>query len=142
MDNWSVDDDFKTASYVDIYEQKFATTEYADIVIKAIDSIVPTLTVNGGVELSVSTTQSINAFDLLAFLKTNGVYTISDNISTPEDCLVYIGAVVNASAGSTEVNGVNGKYDLSSVAVYQALLVAEDEFGNIAEAVVTITVKS
>lgn len=140
VDNWSVDDDFKTASYVQIYESKFKNTEYKNIVIKAIDSQAPTLTVNGAVELSVSGTPNISAFDLLNFLKTEGVYTVSDNVSYAVDCEVSIKSVVNAT-GNT-LNSSNGKYNLSVAGQYLVTLVAEDEFGNVAEAQCVLTVVS
>ena len=138
VDNWSVDDDFKTASYVQIYQKVFANTEYKNIVIKAIDSTVPTLTVHGTVQLTTNTA-NISAFDLMAFLKTEGVYTVSDDTSEAADCLVYIQSVVKATNG-TAVANVNGKYDLSAAGTYQVLLVAEDECGNIAEAQVIVVV--
>jgi len=140
VDNWSVDDDFKTASYVDIYKSAFANTEYKDIVVKAIETMPPTLTVNGAVELS-TTTPNISAFDLLAFLKAQGVYTVSDDTSLAEDCEVYIASVVRMTqVGPTPVAVENGKYNLSRSGSYQVILVAEDEFGNIAEAQLSLTV--
>ena len=143
VDNWSVDDDFKTTSYVDIYKQKFAGTEYANIVIKSIDSTAPSLTVNSNVELSVSNTPNISNFDLLTFLKTNGIYTVSDDVSNANDCEVYIAGVARATvSGGVMLNAVNGKYNLSTVGTYQVLLIAEDECGNIAEAQVIIVVNN
>ena len=140
VDNWSVDDDFKTASYVQIYENKFKNTEYKNIVIKAIDSQVPTLTINGDVVLSVSGTPNVSAFDLLDFLTTEGVYTVSDNVSYAEDCEVSIKSVVNTMGGT--LNSSNGKYNLSAVGQYLVTLVAEDECGNVAEAQFVLTVNS
>jgi hypothetical protein len=140
VDNWSVDDDFKTASYVQIYENKFKNTEYKNIVIKAIDSQVPTLTINGDVVLSVSGTPNVSAFDLLDFLTTEGVYTVSDNVSYAEDCEVSIKSVENSMGG--KLNSSNGKYNLSAVGQYLVTLVAEDECGNVAEAQFVLTVNS
>lgn len=140
VDNWSVDDDFKTASYVQIYENKFKNTEYKNIVIKAIDSKAPTLTINGDVVLSASTTPNINAFELLEFLTSAGVYTVSDDVSLASDCTVYIKSVANALGGA--INSSNGKYDLSAVGEYLVTLVAEDEFGNVTETQFVLTVNS
>lgn len=139
VDNWSVDDDFKTASYVQIYENKFKNTEYKNIVVKAIDSKAPTLTINGDVVLSASTTPNINAFELLEFLTSAGVYTVSDDASFADDCTVYIKSVVNALG---TVNSSNGKYNLSAVGEYLVTLVAEDEFGNVTETQFVLTVNS
>ncbi len=140
VDNWSLDDDFKTASYVQIYENKFKNTEYKNIVIKAIDSQAPALMINGDVVLSVSGTPNINAFELLAFLTSEEVYTVSDDVSVAVDCTVYIKSVVNAMGAP--VNSSNGKYNLSAVGQYLVTLVAEDEFGNVTETQFVLTVNS
>lgn len=138
VDNWSLDDDFQTASYVQIYANKFKNTEYKNITIKAIDSQVPSLTVNGAVTLSVSQTPSIAAFDLLTFLKTEGVYTVTDNVSLSEDCEVYVKSVMT-QMGAT-LSSSNGKYNLSSAGKYLVTLVAEDECGNVTETQFVLTV--
>ena len=136
IDNWGTSDDLKTQSYVQIYQDKFKNTEYKNIVIKAIDSKVPTLNVNGTVELSLSQTPSISSFDLLAYLESAGVYTVIDE----SDYTVYIVSVVTET--NATLQGVNGKYNLSGVGTYHITLVAEDECLNTADAQVILTVKA
>lgn len=134
VDNWGTSDDLKTQSYVQIYEQKFKNTEYKNIVIKAIDSKAPTVNVNGMVELSRSQTPSINAFDLLGYLTSAGVYTVTDD----SDYTVSIKSVVTQTNGMLQ--SVNGKYNLSAVGSYLVTLVVEDECLNVAEGQVILTV--
>jgi hypothetical protein len=134
VDNWGTSDDLKTQSYVQIYEQKFKNTEYKNIVIKAIDSKAPTVNVNGMVELSRSQTPSIAAFDLLGYLTSAGVYTVTDD----SDYTVSIKSVVTQTNGMLQ--SVNGKYNLSAVGSYLVTLVVEDECLNVAEGQVILTV--
>ena len=142
VDNWSVDDDFKTTSYVEIYQRKLANTEYKNIVIRAIDSNPPTLTVNGVLELSKANTASISAFDIATALTSMGVYTVSDDDSAASDCTVYVsGVVMEMGTNDVSIQGSNGKYDLSRVGTYRVTLVAEDEFGNTAEEKITVFVR-
>ena len=103
------------------------------MVIKAIDSKNPDVTVAGGVEIAANA-----QFDLLGYLTEQGVYTVTDDVSAAKDCLVYI-AEVTYQNGS-KLTATNGKYNLSAKGAYVAVLVAEDEFGNKGEAVVHLNV--
>jgi hypothetical protein len=105
--------------------------------VKAIDSKAPDLNVSGIVELTSDAT--LAAFDLLAYLSDEGVYTVTDNISTSANCIVSIQAVIYQTG--QELVAVNNKYDMRAVGGYTVKLVAEDEFGNIGEAVVNVIVK-
>ena len=134
VDNWGTSDDLKMQSYVQIYESKFKNTEYKNIVIKAIDSKVPTVNVNGVVELSRSKTPSISAFDLLGYLTSAGVYTVTDD----SEYTVYVKSVVSQT--NATLQGVNGKYNLSVMGTYLVTLLVEDECLNTAEGQVVLTV--
>ncbi|MBR2341018.1 MAG: leucine-rich repeat protein [Clostridia bacterium] len=133
VDNWGTSEDLKTQSYVQIYEQKFKNTEYKNIVIKPIDSKVPNLNVNGELELSRSQTPSIAAFDLLAYLKSSNIYTVTDDT----ECTVYIKSVATQRG---MLQSVNGKYNLNGLGAYLITIVAEDECLNVSEAQVVLTV--
>ena len=138
VDNWRGDDDNTTQiySYVEIYKMRLPSA-YRNMEIKAIDSKAPDLTVSGVVELTSDA--SLAAFDLLAYLTQEGVYTVSDNVSASADCVVSVAAV--AYQNGQELIAVGGKYDLRTVGAYAVKLVAEDEFGNVGEVTVNVIVK-
>ncbi len=135
IENWREEDELTVYTYVEIYKRSLPT-EYKNLVIKAIDSKAPQLTVNGDVELTRGA--SLAAFDLLAYLTAEGVYTVSDDVSATADCLVYVSSV---SKNGVKLTANGGKYDLSAAGAYEVVLTAEDECGNIAEAIVNVIVK-
>ena len=126
VDNWRDDDDNPIYSYVEIYKMRLPS-EYRNMEVKAIDSKAPEMMVLGVAELTSSA--SLAAFDLLAYLTEAGVYTVTDNVSTSANCTVYIASVVYQNG--KEVVAVDGKYDLRAVGGYAVKLIAEDEFGNV-----------
>ena len=135
VDNWSVDDEFQLYTYVEIYKMRLPS-EYASIVVKAIDSRNPEVIVSGAMELSSSA--ELASFDLLDYLLKHGV-TVTDDTSAAQDCVVYIQSVVNAN-GQTLV-ATNGKYNIRAQGTYTVKLVAEDEFGNKTETQAIVIVK-
>ena len=137
VDNWRDDEENKLYTYAEIYKMRLPS-EYRNMVIKAIDSKAPDVAVSGTVELTSS--EALAQFDILAYIQDLGIYTITDDVSYAEDCVVYMIGVINAA--NQEVSAVNGKYDLCKVGTYTALLMVEDEFGNQAEMRVTINVNA
>ncbi|MBQ4269335.1 MAG: leucine-rich repeat domain-containing protein, partial [Clostridia bacterium] len=131
VDNWRDDED-KIYSYVDIYLMRLPVA-YRNMTVKPIDSKNPDVTVSGVVEISASA-----QFDLLAYLKAQGAYTVTDDVSYAADCIVYI-AEVKYQNGQP-ITSAEGKYNLSAKGAYTVLLVAEDEFGNKGEAVLHLVV--
>ena len=122
VDNWRGDEEgTQMYTYVDIYKMRLPS-EYKNIVVKPIDSEIPKLTVNG--EVVLTTSEELAQFDLMSYLTQYGVYTVSDDKSEAEDCIVYIQSVVNQNM--QEVASSNGKYNLRAVGTYAVLLVAED----------------
>ena len=136
VDNWRDDDDNPIYTYVEIYKMRLPS-EYRNMVVKAIDSKAPDVTVLGVVELTAGA--SLAAFDLLAYLTDEGVYTVADNVSTTANCTVSIAEVVYQNG--TKLTASAGKYNLSAVGAYTVKLVAEDEFGNVGEGIVNVLVK-
>ena len=137
-DNWRGDEENRLYTYVEIYQMRLPTEYRNSIVVKAIDSVIPTVTV-GVVELTAGA--ALAQFDLLTYLTENGIYSISDDQSYAEDCMVSLAMVVNA-ATEQQLTAVDGKYDLHRAGTYMALLMVEDEFGNQAEAWITINVNA
>ena len=138
VDNWRGDDEQQQIyTYTEIYKMRLPS-EYRNIVVKAIDSKIPEVSVFGNVELTSS--QALAQFDLLAYLQSENVYAFADDVSKNTDCLVYIANVVRN--GTQQVVAQNGKYDLRAVGTYTVVLAVEDEFGNKAEAVISVIVKN
>ena len=135
IENWREEDELTVYTYVEIYKRSLPT-EYRNLVIKAIDAKVPQLTINHDVELTASA--SLAQFDLLAYLASEGVYTVSDDVSSAADCVVYVSSVAKNGVKLT-ANG--GKYDMSAKGAYEVVLTVEDECGNTAEAMVNVIVK-
>ncbi len=134
IENWREEDELTVYTYVEIYKRSLPT-EYKNLVIKAIDSKAPQLTVNKDVELTAGA--SLASFDLLAYLQAEGVYTLTDDVSAAQDCVVYLS--VSKNGAQLTVSG--GKYDLSAAGAYEVVVTAEDECGNTAEAIVNVIVK-
>lgn len=135
VDGWYDDEELHSYTYVEIYKMRLPQ-EYKNLVVKAIDSREPELIAQSNVEIALD--PALAEFDVLAFFKTNALYSVSDNKSEAKDCLVYVAGVVYNNAAMVEA--VNGKYNFNRVGTYVVTLRAEDEFGNTTDAMVTVNV--
>ena len=137
-DNWSTDDDFDVQTYVEIYKNALSKkAEYKNIVVKAIDADAPNLTMNYGA-VTISTSEpNISAFDILAFLSENEIYSASDKTPNGDSFTVSVKKVETQRG---VLQSTNGKYNLSAGGEYLVTLVAEDEFGNTTEAQIVLIV--
>lgn len=130
-DNWSEDEEHKTDSYVTIYKNRLPA-EYKNMDIRPIDSQAPNVTVE------VSDMEANASVDLLAYLLANGV-SVTDDDSDSGKCILTI-KVVFDDATNAIVEGVDGKYNMSKKGDYTVILLAEDEFGNVSETQISLTV--
>ena len=131
VDNWRDDDDYEAYTYVDIYRMKLPQ-EYKNMDIRPIDENAPQL---GAYPVQMTAN---NAVDLLAYLTENNAYEFTDDDSAVENCLVYIKTVMHESGATLQAN--NGKYNMSVKGVYAVILAVEDEFGNVGEIQINVTV--
>ena len=132
VDNWRGDEDEKIYSYVDIYQMRLPVA-YRDMPIKPIDAYAPELTTVGTLTMEAN-----NAVDLMAYLTAQNAFSVYDDASEIEDCIVSIEAVM-AQSGQM-IAATEGKYNLSAKGEYTVLLTAEDEFGNVTQAELTLIV--
>ncbi len=129
-------------SYKEIYQTIFKNTEYEDLTVKPIDSSKPVLTATVPV-IYMQSSDELKQIDLMAYFRDNGLYTVTDNDSKPEDCDVLISKVVhNANGKETTVSAKEGKYDISAMGTYAITLGASDEFGNSTTITVEIVVSA
>ena len=131
VDNWRDDDDYEAYTYVQIYQMRLPQ-EYRNMDIRAIDAKAPDLTLTP-VQMTAS-----GAVDLLAYLMDNGALAYADDTSAAEDCVVSILSVTHESGAAVQAN--NGKYDMSRKGAYLIVVMVEDEFGNVSEGQITLTV--
>ena len=131
VDNWRDDDDYEAYTYVQIYQMRLPQ-EYRNMDIRAIDAKAPDLTLTP-VQMTAS-----GAVDLLAYLMDNGALAYADDTSAAEDCVVSILSVTHESGATVQAN--NGKYDMSRKGAYLIVVMVEDEFGNVSEGQITLTV--
>ena len=118
-------------------DQRSKKAEYKNIVVKAIDADAPNLTMNYGA-VTISTSEpNISAFDILAFLSENEIYSASDKTPNGDSFTVSVKKVETQRG---VLQSTNGKYNLSAGGEYLVTLVAEDEFGNTTEAQIVLIV--
>ena len=131
VDNWRDDEDYQAYTYVQIYQMRLPQ-EYKNMDIRPIDANAPDVSATP-VQMAAN-----SAVDLLKYLKEQGVYTITDDKSSAQKCLVYIVQVMYET-GAT-VQATNGIYNMSSKGGYMVILAVEDEFGNVSETQISLTV--
>lgn len=131
VDNWRDDGEETVYSYVDIYQMRLPVA-YRNMPIKPIDAVAPNVSTVASVTIAAG-----NAVDVLASLKEQNAFTITDDESLAEDCVVSIEAVV--AQNNQVLTATDGKYDLSA-GQYVVYLAVEDEFGNVTTTQVYIVV--
>ena len=131
VDNYYGDDENRGYTYVEIYQMRLPT-EYKNMDIRAIDAKEPEV-VTTPVQMTAN-----SSVDLLSYLLAEGAVMVSDNVSSAEDCIISIMAVAHETSG--EIFAVGGKYNMSQKGAYIVVVAVEDEFGNVAQAQISVNV--